>query len=148
MTSPGRAPRRGERGAAAVEFVIVVPVLLLIIGLVIAGGRLAHARSTVQQLADSAARSASIARDAGTARANALEVIRSDAQASGLRCSGGLDQVVDVSGFATRVGQDARVAVTVRCGVGLGDLLVAGLPGTWRMEASASSTIDRYRGRR
>ncbi|MDN5571082.1 MAG: pilus assembly protein [Propionibacteriaceae bacterium] len=148
MRMQPRAPRRGERGAASVEFVVIVPALLLIIGLVIAGGRLAHARSTVQQLADSAARSASIARDAASARSNALEVIRSDAAAAGLRCSGGLDHVLDVSGFAAGIGRGAEVRVDVRCGVTLGDLLVAGLPGTWLVEATATSAIDRYRGRR
>ncbi|WP_232547056.1 TadE/TadG family type IV pilus assembly protein [Propioniciclava soli] len=148
MTHPQRETRRGERGAASVEFVVIVPALLLIISLVLAGGRLALARSAVQQMADSAARSASLARDASTARQHALEVIGADAAAAGLRCSGGLDHVIGTSGFFVSVGQEARVEVQVRCAVTLGDLLVAGLPGTWVIEGQASSAIDRYRGRR
>ncbi len=139
---------RDERGAAAVEFAILVPALLLMIGLVLAGGRLAYARVVVQQLADSSARAASIARDAGAAAADAREVARSDASASGLSCVGGPDVRVDTSGFATVVGQAAEVTASVGCTVGLGDLLVPGLPGSVLVKADATSALDRYRGRR
>ena len=41
---------RGERGAVTVEFVLLLPVLLLLAGIVIAGARLEWARSGVEQL--------------------------------------------------------------------------------------------------
>lgn len=139
--------RRDERGAAAVEFVIIVPALLLIIGLAVAAGRLAHARVTVQQWADSAARSASIARDAGTARAQADAVVGSDAANTDVRCGGGWSLTLDASAFARPVGQPGSIEAIVRCPVPLASL-VPGLPGSILVEGKATSTLDRYRGRR
>lgn len=139
---------RGQRGAATVEFVILLPLLMLILGVVVAGGRLAYARTTVQQLADSGARAASLTRDAGAARAAAAEVIAGDAANARLSCAGGVHHRVDASGFAAALGTEAAVGVRVDCTVTLGDLLVPGLPGEWTLEGSATSAIDRYRGRR
>lgn len=140
--------RRDERGAAPVEFALLVPVLVLIIGLIIGAGRLALARMAAQQWADSAARSASIARDAVTARDQALAVVSSDAAASGVRCLGGPSATVDVAAFSLPVGQAGTVGVRVACTVPMGDLLVPGIPGSFLVEGGATSTLDRYRGRR
>ena len=143
-----RGLTRGERGAATVEFDILLPLLVLNLGVVLAGGRLAYARTTVQQLADSGARAASLTRDAGTAQAAAAEVIASDAANARLTCAGGVRHTVDASGFAAALGTGAEVDVHVDCTVTLADLLVPGLPGEWAVEGSATSAIDRYRGRR
>ena len=139
---------RGERGAAAVEFVLVLPMLLLIVGLVVAGGRIAHARALVQQVADSAARTASLARDASSAQARAAQLAAADARAAGLTCAGGVRVRVDTAGFAIPVGQPASVTSRVTCSLTLSDLLVPGLPGSLALEAGAVSVRDRYRGRR
>lgn len=138
---------RSERAAVAVEFAVIVPVLLLLIGVVIAGGRMAITNQTVQQMADSAARAASLARTATEARADADLVVHSDARDAGLKCVGGIKSSVDTGGFSAALGQAADVSVTVRCGVALGDLLVPGLPGTWFASAEATSPLDRYRSR-
>lgn len=138
---------RQQRGSATVEFVIVLPVLLLIAGSVIAGGRAWLAHAGVEQLAESAARQASISRTADQARASAIELVRRDAAASGLPCLGGVAVSVDTSGFAVPVGQPARVNATVQCRVGLSDLLLPGIPGTVDASASATSVLDRYRAR-
>ena len=139
---------RGERGAAAVEFVLVLPMLLLIVGLVVAGGRIAHARALVQQVADSAARTASLARDASSAQARAAQLAAADARAAGLTCAGGVRVRVDTAGFAIPVGQPASVTSRVTCTLTLSHLLVPGLPGALALEADAVSVLDRYRGRR
>lgn len=139
---------RDERGAAALEFVVIVPALLLLIGLVVGGGRVWYARTTVHQLADSAARTASLARTASEAQAGAVALAGQDAEASGLSCEGGPGVAVDTAGFAVPVGQPASVRTSVRCSVPLADLLVPGWPGTLDVEASAESVLDRYRGRR
>ena len=104
-------PAAGERGAAAVEFVILVPVLVLLIGVIVAGARLAHARATVQQVADSAARSASLARDAASADAFARRVAGLDVASAHLACAGGVGVTVDTSGFAVPVGQRVMFVV-------------------------------------
>ena len=54
---------------------------------------------------------------------------------------------MDTRAFALPVGQPGAVEVTVRCAVPLADLLLPGVPGTVLVEAQASSTLDRYRGR-
>ena len=59
---------RDQRGAASVELVILVPVLVLMLGLLVAGGRLWFARATVVEASQSAARAASLARSSGEAR--------------------------------------------------------------------------------
>ncbi|MFP5417447.1 MAG: TadE/TadG family type IV pilus assembly protein [Actinomycetes bacterium] len=142
-----RPASRGERGAASVEFAIVVPALVLVIGLVIAAGRLAHARVAVQQWADSAARTASIARDAGAAQSRARAVVASDAAHTSVSCGGGWSVSLDTGAFGRPAGQPGAVDVRVVCPVPLADL-VPGLPGTILVEGRASSTLDRYRGRR
>lgn len=149
-TIPTRRHRRrtDERGAVAVEFVVMVPALVLIIGFVIAGGRLAHAQQTVQLMADSGARAASLARTAAAAEEDVDLVVHSDADDADLNCSSGLTSSVDTSGFAAPLGQPAEVSVDVACEVTLGDLLVPGLPGTWSVNASARSPLDRFRSRR
>lgn len=139
---------RDERGAAALEFVLVVPMLVLFIGLVVGGGRLWYARASVERLADSAARSASLARTPHAAEAAARRLVELDAAASDLRCAGGVGTTVDTSGFAVPVGRPATVGVRVGCAVPLSDLALPGLPGVVHVESSATSVLDRYRGRR
>ncbi|MFV0453127.1 MAG: TadE/TadG family type IV pilus assembly protein [Propioniciclava sp.] len=138
----------GHRGAIAVEFAIIIPAVVLLIGLVIGGGRLAHAQQTLQQVAASGARAASIARTAPAARADADAVIASDIADADLHCGGGLTHSIDVGGFSAQLGQPAEVSVDVGCRVALADLLLPGLPGHWRVDASATSPLDRYRSRR
>lgn len=138
----------GERGSASVEFVILLPALLLVVALVAAGARIAYARALVQQVADSAARTASLARDAGSARARATAVAAADLRAADLDCAGGVRVQVDTAGFAVPVGQPASVGARVGCALRLGDLVAPGLPGTLTVAATADSVLDRYRGRR
>ena len=143
-----RRPARSERGlSASIEMAVLVPALVLIIAVIIGAGRLALARLTVQQWADSAARTATLARDASTATARARAVVASDAAGSATRCREGWQLSVDAAAFALPVGQPGTVGVTVRCEVPLADLLLPGVPGTITVEGLASSTLDRYRGR-
>lgn len=143
-----RRPRHDERGAAALEFAIVVPALLLIAGMLIGAGRLANAQVVVQQWADSAARAASLSRDAATARTQAEAVIAGDAAGSDVRCRPGWSLGLDTSAFGRPVGQPGVVRADVTCGIPLADLLVPGFPGTVTVRADSTSTLDRYRGRR
>ena len=62
ISSPGMA--RNQRGAATVELTLLVPALLLVVGLLVAGGRLWFARTTVNEAAQTAARAASLSRSA------------------------------------------------------------------------------------
>lgn len=144
------AGRRAARGAVAVEFVLLIPVLLTLIGLVVAGSKVWWVKTGTAQLASSAARQASIARSASEAVISAGQVVQSDAVHSGLRC--GAEGIwptltLDTSGFHVAVGLPAQVTATVRCSVPLSDLILPGLPGYLPVEATAVSPLDRFRAR-
>ena len=135
-----------EEGAASLEVVVLTPVLVLLLGLLVLAGRVTLARTSVEQAADEAARSASIARTAaGARRAAADGAVRALGRQS-LRCSR-VDVAVDVAGFAVPVGQPARVTATVTCVVALADLALPGFPGSRTVTASAISPLDTYRER-
>ena len=138
--------RRRERGTAAVELAVAAPFLMLIVMVVVAGGRLELARGAVQQAAVDAARAASIARTAEAAAGSAAATAEAVLANQGLRCAGS-QVTVDTGGFGLPVGTPARVAATVSCTVPLADLGVPGLPGDRTITATAYSPLDTYRGR-
>lgn len=138
---------RNESGFGAVETAIIIPVVLLVVLVIIAGGRVARANSHVDAAAFAAARAASISRDAGTARGAAESAANTHLSQSGLRCAP--SQVsVDTSGFSRPPGQPAQVRVSVRCTVPLRDL---GAPGVGAsrtiVSTEAVSAIDTFRER-
>ncbi len=136
-----------QRGSVAVEFALVVPVLVLLVGLVVGGARTWLARATVEQAAGAAARGISQARDPGGATRVARELAAAQAAVGGLRCLR-LGVEVDVTALATQPGRPAVVSATVSCDVPLGDVLVPGWPGVVLVEASAEAVVDRFRGRK
>jgi Flp pilus assembly protein TadG len=138
--------RPDERGLVTLEVVVLTPVLLALIGLMIMAGRVALASNSVQSAADEAARSASISRTATGARAAAEQGARRSIGQQDLQCSS-VTVDVDTSGFATPVGQPARVSATVTCVVRLADLAVPGFPGSRTVTATAVSPLDTYRER-
>jgi Flp pilus assembly protein TadG len=126
------------------ETVILVPALLLFGGLLIFAGRAALARQAVEQAAWDAAREASIARTPAEARAKATD--RATALLTDLGCQPTV--TVDTSAFALPVSQAASVTADVSCRVDLSQLTVPGLPGQIVLQATSSSSLDTYRGRR
>lgn len=148
-TSP-RRPRlsRDERGGAvAIESVLLVPVIMLVAALIAAGYRITAAADAVENIAGASARAASIARTAGQAQQDARSVASSSLATEGLQCAPSSVQV-DTAGFAVPVGQPASVSVTISCRAPLADLLVPGLGGSRLLEATSSSPLDTFRGRR
>jgi Flp pilus assembly protein TadG len=135
-----------EEGAASLEVVVLAPVLVLLLGLLVLAGRVALARTSVEQAADEAARSASIARTAAGARRAAEDGAMRALSEQSLRCSR-VDVAVDVRGFAVPVGQPARVTATVTCVVALADLALPGFPGSRTVTVTAVSPLDTYRER-
>jgi Flp pilus assembly protein TadG len=113
-----------ERGTAAVEFVLVVPVLIVILLFVVGLGRMAHARQQVEGAAADAAR---------TTAAAALGD-------RGLACQN-LNLSVDVSDYKP----GGTVKVQVRCTANLGDVALSGLPGRRVFTAEATVPIETYR---
>jgi hypothetical protein len=136
----------GDEGYAAVELAPVAVVFLLILAVIIGGGRITLASMAVQDAARDAARQASIARTPQQATAAAQASAQAALASDHLDC----DPVVSVntSGFSVPVGQPAHVSATVTCNVSLAGLTeVPGMPGSRSLTATASSPLDIYRGR-
>jgi Flp pilus assembly protein TadG len=137
---------RSERGSAAIEAVIGVPAFMLFVGLIIFGGRTASTHEALQSAAAAGARSASLARDAETARTAARGTASASITNQEIGCSG-IDVTVDTSDFNKQPGVAGSVAVTIACRLDLSDLAVPGVPGSRVMRATMSSPIDTWRER-
>jgi TadE-like protein len=143
-----RARRReaADDGNAALELVILAPVLLGLLGLVIAAGRTSIAQGSVDAAARDAARQASIALTPAAAQAAGEASARAALRHDGLDCAPAVD--IDTRQFSSvPVGQPATISATVTCIVALTDLALPGLPGTAGLRASFTSPLDLYRSR-
>jgi len=146
MTPPRRVRRHwDERGSASIEAVVAGPAVVLLILLVIFGGRVALAHQTVQTIAADTARAASLARSKTEAR-----------QAGDTAMQAGFDQQLpcaahtlelDLGGFDKPAGTPASVSATVRCRLASADLGLPGLP-ELQLTSTMTSPIDTYRERR
>ncbi|MBQ1121871.1 TadE/TadG family type IV pilus assembly protein [Streptomyces sp. B15] len=122
------------------EFVLLVP-LIVLLGLVAVGfGRIADARLVVGDAAHQAARAASISRNetaARTAAQHAAEVALRDAQSS---C---VDPRVTVETGGLKPG--GAVTAKVTCTADLSDLSKTRMPGSIELRGNAVSPVDTYR---
>lgn len=142
----GRARRaRGDDGAAPLELVILAPVLLALLGLVIAAGRTTVAQGSVDAAARDAARQASISLTPAAAQAAGQRSARAALAADGLDCAPSVE--IGTSQFAVPPGQPASVTARVSCAVPLSGLGLPGLPGSVRLHGSFTSPLDIYRAR-
>ena len=132
---------RREDGGAAIELVLVTPLLLLFTLVAVSFGRLADARLQVNDAASQAARAASIARDPGTAVAAAQRSAMASLAGHRLTCQP-VAVTVDTSAFHPGGAVTARIS----CTVALSDLAPLPLPGQETVQAAATSPIDVFRG--
>jgi hypothetical protein len=141
-------PRRGghDAGNAALELVVLAPVIFILIALVVAAGRTSIAQGAVDAAARDAARQASISLTPGAAQAAGQASAEAALSQDGLDCHPYVH--VDASQFTSRqVGQPASVTALVTCRVPLSDLVVPGLPGARTLRARFTSPLDPYRER-
>jgi hypothetical protein len=153
MTSAGELRRLAVRrarlqdGNAALELVLIAPVILILIGLVIAAGRVTTAQNAVNAAARDAARQASIAPTQGIAETSAIASATAALAADGLDCQ----PVVSLPGlnaaFNTPLGRPAELHALVTCVVQLSDLTVPGVPGKISLRARFAAPLDPYRSR-
>jgi Flp pilus assembly protein TadG len=134
-----------EGGNAALELVILAPVVLFLVGLVIAAGRTSVAQGSVDAAAREAARQASVAPNLAAAQLAAMSGAMTTLHGDGLQCSPVVQ--LNLAGFASQPGQPGSVVVTVQCTVGLSDLTLPGVPGSRTLRARFASPIDPYRSR-
>jgi Flp pilus assembly protein TadG len=137
----------GTRGSAAIEMAVLMPMFVAVFTAAMLLGRVGNAISAVEMAAYDGARTASIARDAATAHAQALATVDDSLAQQSVTCAGGPDVVVDTSGFSQPVGTPASVTVSVTCQVTVGDIDLIGVPDR-EVSASFVSPLDQYRTRR
>ena len=94
--------------------------MILFIPLTVLWGRVSLAAGAVEQAAESAARTASIARTPALAQSTAQTTAADSLDQQGLECDTSVQ--VDISGFTVQVGTPATVSATVTCQVRLSDL--------------------------
>lgn len=141
-----RTSSHDERGSAAIEAAVGLPAFVLLIGLIILGGRVAITHQAVESAAADAARSASIARSSGVAEADAIRAAETSLANQGLQCLS-IAVAVDTSAFSKDVGQAGQIAVRVSCRLDVADLSVPGAPGTHDIHATMTSPLDTWRER-
>lgn len=139
--------RRDEHGAAATELALLVPAFMLLLAVMVGGGRMWLARGAVTEAAGAAARAATLQRSAAEAEAAAQRAVSANLADSAVVCAS-KTVAVDTSGFAKAPGIPATVTVRITCSVPLSDLLLPGFPGTVEASADGTSALDTYRGRR
>ncbi len=134
---------RDEQGTAAVELVLLAPVLVLLIAVVVGAGRMVETKSAVLSVAREAARAGSEAPDAATAHDEALDTAREVAADLGLDPAR-LVVSQDDSGFR----RGAPYVVSVSYEVALSDLPGLGLlPGSVVLGAQHAELIERFKSR-
>lgn len=136
MTGPG-----AERGSAAVEIVLITPLLITLLLFVVMLGRLGSARGTVDAAARDAARAASIARSPSAARSAAVDAANASTRTAGLHCG---SLTVDITGYES---PGTTIEATVSCTVPLGDLALGlHIPATRTLTGHFLAPVDQYRG--
>jgi Flp pilus assembly protein TadG len=80
---------RIDKGSVAVEVVLITPVLVVLLLLVVLGGRLTGAQSRVRHAAASAARAASLRSSLSAAEADAIATAQHDLERAHVECDGG-----------------------------------------------------------
>ena len=144
ISSPGIAPN--QRGAATVELTLLVPALLLVVGLLVAGGRLWFARTTVNEAAQTAARAASLSRSAYAASSAGQDAGSQSLTTAGLRCRS-TSVSINTAAFNVPAGTPSSVSSSVTCRVDFSDIVRPGWPGSMQLTGQGSAALDTYRSR-
>lgn len=134
-----RAALNRQEGSVTSEVAVLAPALVLLLFLVVFGGRLGQAEQDVTQATAEAARVASLER--GGVAALARQTVEANLAASGVGCRA---LRVTVDGDPPRPG--ATVRVTTRCDVDMADVAGLGFPRSRTVQASAVEVVDTYRG--
>lgn len=137
--------RRDRRGNAALEAVLLVPVVILLAGLIAAGIRTSLTQIAITNAAGAAARAATLERSGDAAAQSGRDAGLASLSGADAPCND-RDVIVDTSQFSVPVGQPATVRATVTCTVDFTDLLLP-LPGWMSFTETKSSPLDTYRGR-
>ncbi|UZJ33480.1 pilus assembly protein [Streptomyces endophytica] len=122
--------------------VLLTPLLVLMLLVVVALGRLADARLVVADAAHQAARAASLARTEHVAHTQALRAAATSLKGTGATCTSPSVHLT-TGGLAP----GTKVSAKVTCTAALGDLTRTGMPGHVRLVGTAFSVVDSFRSR-
>ena len=146
ITSPPERTASDDRGSATVEITMLIPALLITLGLLVIGGRIWFARTTVNEAASTAARAASLARSPAEAAAAGRSAAAQSLATNGLRCAAASVEI-NTAGFGVPVGTPATVTTSISCRVAYADLFLPRVPGGVDLAATGASALDTYRSR-
>lgn len=130
---------RRDRGSAAVEMVLLTPLLVLLLLFVVHVGRAGDGMTAVRHAADQGARAASMV-SSGRMADVARHAVEKDLARADHSCA---DPSVSVR--TSVVGETTWVTVQVVCSTSFDRLSLLGAGGV-RMSASSTEIVDRYRG--
>ncbi len=141
--NPQQRRRRlsGERGSAATEVVILVPLAVLMVGFMILVGRLATTNQDIISASRDAARAASVRQDPSAAISDGTAAAEATLAARGVSCET-LTIEIDTTNFQP----GGQVTANVTCSIGLSDAVGLGIPGAKTVSASSIAVVDSYRG--
>ncbi len=134
---------RDEAGSMSLEFVILAPVLIALLLLLAIGGRLSETRIAVQGAARSAARAASLEREAGDATEASKKSAESWLKERELTCSP-MSIATNTERFKPSTGV-GFVTVAVECTVSLVGFELLAAPTSTVVRGSFTEPIDRFR---
>ncbi|NKQ51990.1 pilus assembly protein [Amycolatopsis sp. K13G38] len=144
MNSRRRHVRRrwwSDAGSVSVEAAVLVPAVVLVGLLIVAGARTSSAQQAVDNAATAGARAASIARGPAAAQQAGGAVARERLGREGITCR---DSSVSVDASQIALGRAGQVRVRVTCRVPLSDLALP-IPGDTRVTGAFTSPADPYR---
>jgi Flp pilus assembly protein TadG len=124
----------------ALELAILTPVVIVMLLVVVAFGRVTQGRQLVDQAAAAAARAASLAPTPTQAGVDARQAGLDTLAQAGMSCTAA-EVRVDTSAF--RPG--GQVTATVDCTATLSAMAMTGLPGSLSLHAHATSPLETYR---
>ncbi|MFD8986133.1 TadE/TadG family type IV pilus assembly protein [Streptomyces sp. NPDC059564] len=137
---------REDRGSESISAAIVTPLLLMLLCLAIAGGRIVTSGAKIDAAAEDAARAASISRTTSGAQAEATAAAARSLNDQGIHCAS-TSTSVDTAGFAVPLGEIGTVTVIISCTMPMSDLLLPGVPGSKTLTSTFTSVVDAYRSR-
>jgi hypothetical protein len=129
-----------ERGAAAVEMVLITPLLLVLLLVMVLLGRFAVARTDLDGAARDASRAASLARSLPDAEVAARDAAVAVLSSRDVTCRS-LDVVLD-GDFSS----GGWVGAEVSCALDLSELSLLAVPGTKVMSSRFVAPLETYRG--
>jgi len=131
--------KRRDRGSAAVELVLLTPLLVTLLLFVVHVGRSGEGMTAVRHAADQGARAASLVSESRMSDA-ARRAVVDDLARSAQSCTS-----PSVTTETTTSGSVTWVTVRVRCTTSTEGLSLLGV-GSTTISASSSEIVDRYRG--